>query len=172
MTAPLNQFVICLQFLRVEERELGSPYTGPEAQKKGPLFVKKVPTQEDQETTHPGKGGADPLCPPAAAFAAGEEASERTPTTTAPGPQETSLEKPQGKGSAKGLQVPQEEKSSATIFLTVPGPHSPGPIKSPRPVQGPAAPFVWPPHGLASSVASLNSLTSCFDLTSHNLRFE
>nr|KAF6474076.1 extended synaptotagmin 3 [Rousettus aegyptiacus] len=32
---------LVLRFLRVEEREMGSPYTGPEALKKGPLFIKK-----------------------------------------------------------------------------------------------------------------------------------
>ncbi|XP_054984225.1 extended synaptotagmin-3 [Sorex araneus] len=167
---------LVLRFLRVEERELGSPYTGPDAQKKGPLFIKKVPTQQGPEAAPSGQAQAGPPCPPTPAPAVSEEAPESTPTATAvpaQGHQETHPE-PKGKDSAKGTRAPQGEKrSSATIFLTVPGPHSPGPIKSPRPMPNPAFPFAWPPQRLAPSMASLSSLaSSCFDLTSDSLHLQ
>ncbi|EHB11221.1 Extended synaptotagmin-3 [Heterocephalus glaber] len=160
---------LVLRFLRVEERELGSPYTGPEALKKGPLFVKKVVTNHGPKAPLQGEGPADLLCPPDPASYT-MDASKSTLTTssasTNPVPQETILE-PKGKDSANGFSEPMgKKKSSTTIFLTVPGPHSPGPIKSPRPMKRLASPFVWPPKGLGPSISSLNSLaSSCFDLT-------
>ncbi|KFO32753.1 extended synaptotagmin-3 isoform X2 [Fukomys damarensis] len=160
---------LVLRFLQVEERELGSPYTGPEALKKGPLFIKKVVTNHGPNAPPQGEGPADLLCPPdPAAYAM--DASKSTLTTTSassnPVPRETSLE-PKGKDSANGFCEPMGKKrSSTTIFLTVPGPHSPGPIKSPRPMKRPASQFAWPPKGLGPSMTSLNSLaSSCFDLT-------
>ncbi|XP_055978067.1 extended synaptotagmin-3 [Sorex fumeus] len=161
---------LVLRFLRVEERELGSPYTGPDAQKKGPLFIKKVPTQQGPEAAHAG-----PPCPPTPAPAVSEEAPESTPAATATpvqGPPETHPE-PKGKDSAKGTRAPQGEKRNSAVFLTVPGPHSPGPIKSPRPLPNPAFPFAWPAQRQAPSMASLSSLaSSCFDLTSDSLHLQ
>ncbi|XP_037381792.1 extended synaptotagmin-3 [Talpa occidentalis] len=169
---------LVLRFLRVEERELGTPYTGPEALKKGPLFVKKVATNQDPKAPPQGEGPADLPCPPGPTSDSKEASKDTTTTTSAttaatkPKPQETSPE-PKGKNSAKGFCEPMgEKKSSATIFLTVPGPHSPGPIKSPRPMTCPASPFAWPPKRLAPSMSSLNSLASCFDLTDISLNIE
>ncbi|XP_016006668.2 extended synaptotagmin-3 isoform X2 [Rousettus aegyptiacus] len=170
---------LVLRFLRVEEREMGSPYTGPEALKKGPLFIKKVATDQGPKAPPQGEGPADLPCPPDPASDT-KEASKSTTTTistattvTEPTPQETGPE-PKGKDSARGFCEPMgKKKSSATIFLTVPGPHSPGPIKSPRPMKCPASPFVWPPTRLAPSMSSLNSLaSSCFDLTDISLNIE
>ncbi|XP_023116296.2 extended synaptotagmin-3 isoform X5 [Felis catus] len=168
-----------LKFLRVEEREMGSPYTGPEALKKGPLFVKKVDTNEDPKAPSQGGGPENLSCPPDPVSDT-KEASKSTMTTTSattvatePTPQETGPE-PKGKDSAKGFCEPTgKKKSAATIFLTVPGPHSPGPIKSPRPMKCPVSPFAWPPKRLAPSMSSLNSLaSSCFDLTDISLNTE
>uniref|UniRef100_A0A9L0I4N5 Extended synaptotagmin 3 n=1 Tax=Equus asinus TaxID=9793 RepID=A0A9L0I4N5_EQUAS len=170
---------LVLRFLRVEERELGSPYTGHEALKKGPLFIKKVATNQGPKAPPQGEGPTDLPCPPDPASDT-KEASKCTTTTTSattaatePTPQETGPEA-KGKDSAKGFCEPKgEKKSSATIFLTVPGPHSPGPIKSPRPMKCPASPFAWPPKRLAPSMSSLNSLaSSCFDLTDISLNIE
>ncbi|MEJ1285691.1 extended synaptotagmin-like protein 3 [Cricetulus griseus] len=167
--------VICFQFLRVEERELGSPYTGPDAVKKGPLFIKKVATNQDHKTPSQGEGPADvtsasDLASDIKGASKSTDTSSATTKATEPEPQETGLE-PKGKDSAKGLCEPVGKKRiPATIFLTVPGPHSPGPIKSPRPMSRPAFPFVWPPTRLAPSMSSLNSLaSSCFDLTDVSL---
>ncbi|XP_058408247.1 extended synaptotagmin-3 isoform X4 [Diceros bicornis minor] len=167
-----------LKFLRVEERELGSPYTGHEALKKGPLFIKKVATNQGPKAPPQGEGPTDLPCPPDPASDI-KEASKSTTTTTSattaatePMPQETGPE-PKGKDSAKGFCEPMGEKSSATSFLTVPGSHSPGPIKSPRPMKCPASLFAWPPKRLAPSMSSLNSLaSSCFDLTDISLNTE
>ncbi|VFV41891.1 extended synaptotagmin-3 [Lynx pardinus] len=168
-----------LKFLRVEEREMGSPYTGPEALKKGPLFVKKVDTNQDPKAPSQGGGSENLPCPPDPVSDT-KEASKSTMTTTSattvatePTPQETGPE-PKGKDSAKGFCEPTgKKKSAATIFLTVPGPHSPGPIKSPRPMKCPVSPFAWPPKRLAPSMSSLNSLaSSCFDLTDISLNTE
>ncbi|XP_029409590.1 extended synaptotagmin-3 isoform X2 [Nannospalax galili] len=169
---------LVLRFLRVEERELGSPYTGPDALKKGPLFIKKVATNQDPKAP-PQEDLVDlPCAPGPASDTKGAAVStytttSATTTATKPEPQETGPE-PKGKDSAKGLCEPTgKKKNPATIFLTVPGPHSPGPIKSPRPMKGPASPFVWPPTGLAPSMSSLNSLvSSCFDLTDVSLNTE
>ncbi|XP_075403974.1 extended synaptotagmin-3 [Tenrec ecaudatus] len=169
---------LVLRFLRIEERELGSPYTGSEALKKGPLFVKKVATNHDPRAPPQEEAPEDVPCPPDPASDT-TEISESTLTTasvptTAPEPmcQETAP-KPKGKDSAGGFCEPtREKKSSTTIFLTVPGAHSPGPIKSPRPRKCPASPFAWPSSGLAPSMSSLNSLGSCFDLTEISLNIE
>ncbi|XP_030740660.1 extended synaptotagmin-3 [Echinops telfairi] len=169
---------LVLRFLRIEERELGSPYTGSEALKKGPLFVKKVATSHDPRAPPQGEAPEEVSCPPDPASDT-KETSESTLTitsvpTAAPEPmhQETAP-KPKGKDSARGFCEPaREKKSSTTIFLTVPGAHSPGPIKSPRPRKCPASPFAWPPSGLAPSMSSLNSLGSCFDLTEISLNIE
>ncbi|XP_004381497.1 extended synaptotagmin-3 [Trichechus manatus latirostris] len=170
---------LVLRFLHVEERELGSPYTGPEALKKGPLFIKKVATNHDAKALPQGEGTEDMPCSPDPASDT-KGTSESTTTTTSattavtePTPQETGP-KPKGKDSAKGFCEPmREKKSSATIFLTVPGPHSPGPMKSPRPMKCPASPFACLPTGLAPSMSSLNSLaSSCFDLTDISLNTE
>ncbi|XP_019293215.2 extended synaptotagmin-3 isoform X1 [Panthera pardus] len=170
---------LVLRFLRVEEREMGSPYTGPEALKKGPLFVKKVDTNQDPKAPSQGGGPENLPCPPDPVSDT-KEVSKSTMTTTSattvatePTPQETGPE-PKGKDSAKGFCEPTgKKKSAATIFLTVPGPHSPGPIKSPRPMKCPVSPFAWPPKRLAPSMSSLNSLaSSCFDLTDISLNTE
>nr|XP_035948027.1 extended synaptotagmin-3 isoform X1 [Halichoerus grypus] len=170
---------LVLRFLRVEEREMGSPYTGPEALKKGPLFIKKVDTNQDPKAPTQGECPANLPCPPDPASDT-KETSKSTMTTTRativatePTPQETGPE-PKGKDGAKGFCEPLgKKKSSATIFLTVPGPHSPGPIKSPRPMKCPASPLAWPPKRLAPSMSSLNSLaSSCFDLTDISLNIE
>uniref|UniRef100_A0A8C5KPD3 Extended synaptotagmin-3 n=1 Tax=Jaculus jaculus TaxID=51337 RepID=A0A8C5KPD3_JACJA len=167
---------LVLRFLRVEERELGSPYTGPDALKKGPLVIKKVATNQAPKAPPQGIDPLDLPCPPDSASATKGTSTNTDITTstataaTQPEPQETCPE-PKGKDSAKGLCEPMGKKSSTITFLTVPGPHSPGPIKSPRPMKCPASPFVWPPTRLAPSMSSLNSLaSSCFDLadTSHN----
>ncbi|XP_036760162.2 extended synaptotagmin-3 isoform X12 [Manis pentadactyla] len=170
---------LVLRFLRVEEREMGSPYTGSEALKKGPLFIKKVDINQGSKAPHQGEGPADlpgPL-PPASdtkdASRSATTATNATTVATKPIPQEAGPE-PKGKDSAKGFCEPVVEKrSSSTVFLTVPGLHSPGPIKSPRPVKCPASPFAWPPKRLAPSMSSLNSLaSSCFDLTDTSLNNE
>lgn len=159
--------LICLQFLRMEERESGSPHTGPEALKKGPLFVKKV--EAEHSPTAPWQEGG-PARPPQALAPAppGTKHVPRIPTATSNSSAAATPPVPRGpagKDGARGVSGPTGEKSSATTFLTVPGPHSPGPIKSPRPTERPASPFVWPPKRLAPSVASLSSLaSSCFDL--------
>ncbi|XP_063105140.1 extended synaptotagmin-3 isoform X4 [Cavia porcellus] len=158
---------LVLRFLCIEERELGSPYTGPKALKKGPLFIKKVATNHGPKDPPQGEGPAELPCPLAPASDTTDACKSTLTTTTVANPvtQETGPD-PKGKDSAKGFCEPAGKKSSATIFLTVPGPHSPGPIKSPRPIKGPASPFVWPPKGLLPSMSSLNSLaSSCFDLT-------
>ncbi|KAK2507252.1 hypothetical protein MC885_008462 [Smutsia gigantea] len=170
---------LVLRFLRVEEREMGSPYTGSEALKKGPLFIKKVDIKQDSEAPHQGEGPADlPGPPPPASDAKDASRSAMTATNattvaTKPAPQEAGPE-PKGTDSARGFCEPVAEKrSSATVFLTVPGLHSPGPIKSPRPVKCPASPLAWPPKRLAPSMSSLNSLaSSCFDLTDISLNNE
>uniref|UniRef100_A0A8D1NFI9 Extended synaptotagmin-3 n=1 Tax=Sus scrofa TaxID=9823 RepID=A0A8D1NFI9_PIG len=169
---------LVLRFLRMEERELRSPYTGPEALKKGPLFVKKMATNQDPRAP-PQEGPADLPCPSDPASDTKQASKSTTATTAAttaatkPTPQEMGPE-PKGKDSARGFCEPMgEKKSLATIFLTVPGPHSPGPIKSPRPMKCPASPFAWPPQRLAPSMSSLNSLaSSCFDLTDSSLNIE
>uniref|UniRef100_A0A8C0TSU8 Extended synaptotagmin 3 n=2 Tax=Canis lupus familiaris TaxID=9615 RepID=A0A8C0TSU8_CANLF len=170
---------LVLRFLRVEEREMGSPYTGPEALKKGPLFIKKVDTNQNPKAPTQGECPANLPCPPDPASDT-KEASKSTTTTTSativatePTPQDTGPE-PKGKDSARGFCEPMgKKKSSATIFLTVPGPHSPGPIKSPRPMKCPASPLAWPPKRLAPSMSSLNSLaSSCFDLTEISFNIE
>lgn len=158
---------------------MGSPYTGPEALKKGPLFIKKVDTNQGPKAPPQGEGPADLPCPPDSASDT-KEASKSTTTATSattaacePTPHEPGPE-PKGKDSAKGFCKPTgEKKSSDTNFLTVPGSHSPGPIKSPRPMKCPASPFVWPPARLAPRFSSLNSLaSSCFDLTDVSLDTE
>ncbi|XP_034517823.1 extended synaptotagmin-3 isoform X3 [Ailuropoda melanoleuca] len=168
-----------VKFLRVEEREMGSPYTGPEALKKGPLFIKKVDTNQDPKVPSQGECPANFPSPPDPASDT-KETSKSTMTTTSativatePMPHETGPE-PKGKNSATGFCEPLgKKKSSATIFLTVPGPHSPGPIKSPRPMKCPASPLAWPPKRLAPSMSSLNSLaSSCSDLTDISLNIE
>ncbi|XP_032343588.1 extended synaptotagmin-3 isoform X2 [Camelus ferus] len=170
---------LVLRFLHVEERERGSPYTGPEALKKGPLFIKKVAANQGPRAPPQGESPADLPRPPDPVSDT-KEASKSTTTTpsattaaTKPTPQEMGPE-PKGKDSARGVCAPVgEKKSMATIFLTVPGPHSPGPIKSPRPMKCPASPFAWPPKRLAPSMSSLNSLaSSCFDLTDISLNIE
>lgn len=162
----INNPVICLQFLHLEERELGSPYTGPEALKKGPLFIKKVTANQDPRAPPQGEGLTDPD-PASEIKQAAKNTTSATITATKPMLEETGPE-PKGKDSA-----PMGKKSLATIYLAVPGPHSPGPIKSPRPMKCPASPFAWPPKGLAPSMSSLNSLaSSCFDLTDISLNIE
>ncbi|XP_045713080.1 extended synaptotagmin-3 [Phyllostomus hastatus] len=170
---------LVLRFLRVEEREMGSPYTGPEALKKGPLFIKKVATDQDPKAPPQEEGPVDLPCPPDPASDP-KEASKSTTTgtgatnaATEPTPQEAGPE-PKGKDNAKGFCEPMGEKKTApAIFLTVPGPHSPGPIKSPRPMKYPVSPFACPPTRLAPSMSSLSSLAnSCFDLTDISLSIE
>ncbi|XP_003931019.1 extended synaptotagmin-3 isoform X2 [Saimiri boliviensis] len=173
---------LVLRFLRVEERELGSPYTGPEALKKGPLLIKKVATNPGPKASPQDEGPTDLPCPPDSASETKDTTKITTTTTSAttaatvatePTPQETGPE-PKGKDSAKRFCEPMgQKKSSTTIFLTVPGPHSPGPIKSPRPMKCPSSPFPWPPKRLAPSMSSLNSLaSSCFDLADISLNIE
>uniref|UniRef100_A0A2I2YKT3 Extended synaptotagmin-3 n=1 Tax=Gorilla gorilla gorilla TaxID=9595 RepID=A0A2I2YKT3_GORGO len=170
---------LVLRFLQVEERELGSPYTGPEALKKGPLLIKKVATNQGPKAQPQEEGPTDLPCPPDPASDTKDASRSTTATTSAttvatePTSQETGPE-PKGKDSAKRFCEPiGEKKSPATIFLTVPGPHSPGPIKSPRPMKCPASPFAWPPKRLAPSMSSLNSLaSSCFDLADISLNIE
>uniref|UniRef100_A0A8C0A3F2 Extended synaptotagmin-3 n=1 Tax=Bos mutus grunniens TaxID=30521 RepID=A0A8C0A3F2_BOSMU len=157
---------LVLRFLHLEERELGSPYTGPEALKKGPLFIKKVTANQDPRAPPQGEGLTDPD-PASEIKRATKNTTSATITATKPMLEETGPE-PKGKDSA-----PMGKKSLATIYLAVPGPHSPGPIKSPRPMKCPASPFTWPPKGLAPSMSSLNSLaSSCFDLTDISLNIE
>nr|XP_036847740.1 extended synaptotagmin-3 isoform X7 [Manis javanica] len=170
---------LVLRFLRVEEREMGSPYTGPEALKKGPLFIKKVDINQGSKAPHQGEGPTDfPGPPPPAsdtkdASRSATTATNATTVATKPTPQEAGPE-PKGKDSAKRFCEPVAEKrSSSTVFLTVPGLHSPGPIQSPRPVKCPVSPFAWPPKRLTPSMSSLNSLaSSCFDLTDTSLNNE
>lgn len=170
---PINNFVVCLQFLRVGERELGSPYTGPDALKKGPLFVKKVDTNQGCKapTLKEDLTDVTSILNPASYIKGASKSTDNISVATKapepkPEPQETGLE-PKGKDGATGLcESLGRKKNPATTFLTVPGPHSPGPIKSPRPMSRPAFPFAWPLTRVAPSMSSLNSLaSSCFDLT-------
>eukprot|EP00070_Physeter_catodon_P038292 XP_028345186.1 extended synaptotagmin-3 isoform X4 [Physeter catodon] len=168
-----------LKFLHLEERELGSPYTGPEAVKKGPLLIKKVATNQGPRVPPQGEGPADLPCPPDPASDIKQASKSTTATTSAttaatkPSLQEVGPE-PKGKDRARGFCAPMgEKKSVSTIFLAVPGPHCPGPIKSPRPMKCPASLFAWPPKRPAPSMSSLNSLaSSCFDLTDISLNTE
>ncbi|XP_054942920.1 extended synaptotagmin-3 isoform X4 [Physeter macrocephalus] len=170
---------LVLRFLHLEERELGSPYTGPEAVKKGPLLIKKVATNQGPRVPPQGEGPADLPCPPDPASDIKQASKSTTATTSAttaatkPSLQEVGPE-PKGKDRARGFCAPMgEKKSVSTIFLAVPGPHCPGPIKSPRPMKCPASLFAWPPKRPAPSMSSLNSLaSSCFDLTDISLNTE
>ncbi|XP_053454878.1 extended synaptotagmin-3 isoform X2 [Nycticebus coucang] len=89
---------LVLRFLCVEERELGSPYTGPEALKKGPLFIKKVATNQGSKASPQGEDSADVPCPPEPASDTTEASKSATDTTSAttaatkPTPQETGPE--------------------------------------------------------------------------------
>lgn len=171
---------LVLRFLRVEGRELGSPYTGPDALKKGPLFIKKVATNQGCKAPPLNEGLADVTSTSnPASYIKGASKSidnisaattdpEPMPEPQGPGPE------PKGKDSARGLcESPGKKKNPATTFLTVPGLHSPGPIKSPRPMSRPAFPFAWPLTRVAPSMSSLNSLaSSCFDLTDVSLNTE
>ncbi|XP_067593799.1 extended synaptotagmin-3 isoform X3 [Pseudorca crassidens] len=166
-----------LKFLHLEERELGSPYTGPEALKKGPLLIKKAATNQGSRAPPQGEGPADLPCPPDPASDIKQASKSTTATTSAtiaatkPSLQEMGPE-PKGKDRARGFCAPKGEKTSvSTIFLAVPGPHSPGPIKSP--MKCPSSLFAQPPKRLAPSMSSLNSLaSSCFDLTDVSLNTE
>ncbi|XP_019789791.1 extended synaptotagmin-3 isoform X2 [Tursiops truncatus] len=168
---------LVLRFLHLEERELGSPYTGPEALKKGPLLIKKVATNQGSRAPPQGEGPADLPCPPDPASDIKQASKSTTATTSAtiaatkPSLQEMGPE-PKGKDRARGFCAPKGEKTSvSTIFLAVPGPHSPGPIKSP--MKCPSSLFAQPPKRLAPSMSSLNSLaSSCFDLTDVSLNTE
>ncbi|XP_061050589.1 extended synaptotagmin-3 isoform X3 [Eubalaena glacialis] len=170
---------LVLRFLHLEERELGSPYTGPEALKKGPLLIKKAATNQGPRAPPQGEGPADLPCPPDPASDIKQASKSTTATTSAttaatkPTLQEMGPE-PKGKDRARGFCAPMgKKKSVSTIFLAVPGPHCPGPVKSPRPMKCPASLFAWPPKRLASSMSSLNSLaSSCFDLTDLSLNTE
>uniref|UniRef100_A0A8C9CA87 Extended synaptotagmin-3 n=1 Tax=Phocoena sinus TaxID=42100 RepID=A0A8C9CA87_PHOSS len=170
---------LVLRFLRLEERELGSPYTGPEALKKGPLLIKKVATNQGSRAQPRGEGPAGLPCPPDPASDIKQVSKSTTATTSAtiaatkPSLQEMGPE-PKGKDRARGFCASKGEKTSvSTIFLAVPGPHSPGPIKSPRPMKCPSSLFAQPPKRLAPSMSSLNSLaSSCFDLTDVSLNTE
>lgn len=159
---------------------MGSPYTGPDALKKGPLFVKKVATNQGCKAPplKEGLGDGTNTSDPASYLKGISKSTDNISVATTapepkPEPQETGLE-PKGKDSAKGLcESPEKKKIPATTFLTVPGPHSPGPIKSPRPMSRPAFPFAWPLTRVAPSMSSLNSLaSSCFDLTDVSLHTE
>ncbi|XP_036706298.1 extended synaptotagmin-3 isoform X6 [Balaenoptera musculus] len=164
-----------MEFLHLEERELGSPYTGPEALKKGPLLIKKAATNQGPRAPPQGKGPADLPCPrdPVSDIKQASKSTTATTSATKPTLQEMGPE-PKGKDRARGFCAPMgEKKSVSTIFLAVPGPHCPGPVKSPRPMKCPASLFAWPPKRLASSMSSLNSLaSSCFDLTDVSLNTE
>ncbi|XP_026947429.1 extended synaptotagmin-3 isoform X3 [Sagmatias obliquidens] len=168
---------LVLRFLHLEERELGSPYTGPEALKKGPLLIKKAATNQGSRAPPQGEGPADLPCPPDPASDIKQASKSTTATTSAtiaatkPSLQEMGPE-PKGKDRARGFCAPKGEKTSvSTIFLAVPGPHSPGPIKSP--MKCPSSLFAQPPKRLAPSMSSLNSLaSSCFDLTDVSLNTE
>ncbi|XP_022438300.1 extended synaptotagmin-3 isoform X3 [Delphinapterus leucas] len=170
---------LVLRFLHLEERELGSPYTGPEALKKGPLLIKKVATNQGSRAPPQGEGPADLPCPPDPASDIKQASKSTTATTSAtiaatkPSLQQMGPE-PKGKDRARGFCASKEEKTSvSTIFLAVPGPHSPGPIKSPRAMKCPSSLFAQPPKRLAPSMSSLNSLaSSCFDLTDVSLNTE
>ncbi|XP_029071146.1 extended synaptotagmin-3 [Monodon monoceros] len=170
---------LVLRFLRLEERELGSPYTGPEALKKGPLLIKKVATNQGSRAPPRGEGPADLPCPPDPASDIKQASKSTTATTSAtiaatkPSLQQMGPE-PKGKDRARGFCASKGEKTSvSTIFLAVPGPHSPGPIKSPRAMKCPSSLFAQPPKRLAPSMSSLNSLaSSCFDLTDVSLNTE
>ena len=124
----INNLLICHQFLRVEGRELGSPYTGPDALKKGPLFIKKVATNQGCKAPPLNEGLADVTSTSnPASYIKGASKSidnisaattdpEPMPEPQGPGPE------PKGKDSARGLcESPGKKKNPATTFLTVPG---------------------------------------------------
>ncbi|XP_066889803.1 extended synaptotagmin-3 isoform X4 [Kogia breviceps] len=167
------------KFLHLEERELGSPCTGPEALKKGPLLIKKVATNQGPRVPPQGEGPADLPCPPDPASDIKQASKSTTATTSAttaatkPSLQEMGPE-PKGKDRARGFCAPMgEKKSVSTIFLAVPGPHCLGHIKSPGPMKRPASLFTWLPKRPAPSMSSLSSLaSSCFDLTDISLNTE
>ncbi|KAM4821249.1 extended synaptotagmin-3 [Thomomys bottae] len=150
---------LVLRFLRVEEREPGSPDTGPDALKKGPPCARKVAPTPCPTAPHQKEGRADEprLADPASVT---KGAPQNLTTAREPVPQQAGPE-PTGKDSTRRPCGSTGEKSTAPIFLTVPGPHSPGPIKSPRPPRRSTSPLAWldPSMSLLTSLAS-----SSFDL--------
>ncbi|XP_059955602.1 extended synaptotagmin-3 isoform X2 [Mesoplodon densirostris] len=165
---------LVLRLLHLEERELGSPYTGPEALKKGPLLIKGATNQGPRAPAQGEGPAALPRPPdPASASESSTATTRATIAATKPSLQEMGPE-PKGKDRARGFCAPTgEKKSVSTTFLAAPGPPCPGPIKSPRPTKCPASLFAWPPKRPAPSVSSLNSrASSCFDLTDDSLSTE
>ncbi|XP_042521687.1 extended synaptotagmin-3 [Dipodomys spectabilis] len=152
---------LVLRFLRPEPREPWSPREGPDA------------PEEAAAAPRPAAEHADALCPPRPAAG--------TPPHPGPAADGTSpRSSPVAKGSpphpgpaAKGSPphpgpacAPAGRKGAGLVLLAVPGPHSPGPIKSPRP-EARAPPWPGPlASSLGSSLGSLASslASSRFDL--------
>ncbi|XP_051841585.1 extended synaptotagmin-3 [Antechinus flavipes] len=161
---------LVLRFLHMEDREPGTPYTGPEVLKKGPVFIKRPEVNQESKTPSQEHDSTLPLQSQTSGTSDTEQANKNTSATLIP--QEKGSE-PKGKGSDSRPQEQMGIKSTTTMFLTVPGSHSPGPIKSPRPMKCHATPFSWPHKKMSPSMSSLNSMaSSCFDMTGSSLTID
>ncbi|XP_027700977.1 extended synaptotagmin-3 [Vombatus ursinus] len=157
----------CARFLHMEDREPGTPYTGPEVLKKGPMFIKRSEINQEPKAPSQEHDSTLPLQSQTSRTCDTNQAYKNTPTKLIP--QEKGPEF-KGKGSESGPPEQMGNKSTTTMFLTVPGSHSPGPIKSPRPMKGHVTPFSWPHKKMSPSLSSLNSMaSSCFDVTGSSL---
>ncbi|XP_038608258.1 extended synaptotagmin-3 [Tachyglossus aculeatus] len=138
---------LVLRVLQTEEGESGSPSTGPEAPKEGPVLLKGSGVCRDP------KGRA---CPP-----------REPPAPAPPAPTVPAAKGAQRPGEAEAVG-PADEPGPRTQprFLAVPRPSQP--LQSPRPLRPPGtarAPRPAPP-----SLGSLGSLaSSCFELSDDNL---
>uniref|UniRef100_A0A6I8NGS0 Extended synaptotagmin-3 n=1 Tax=Ornithorhynchus anatinus TaxID=9258 RepID=A0A6I8NGS0_ORNAN len=131
---------LVVRLLQTEEREPGSPYTGPEALKEGPVPLEGSGGGRDPED----RARPPPETP--AAPAAAEEA-RRPSREAAAGP---------------------ADQSPPPRFLAVPCP--PRPLKSPRPPRPPGAPPAGAPLPSDPGLGSLGSLgSSCFELSDGDL---
>ncbi|XP_044522614.1 extended synaptotagmin-3 [Gracilinanus agilis] len=161
---------LVLRFLHMEDREPGTPYTGPEVLKKGPMFVKRTEIKQEVKTPTQEHDSTLPLQSQTSGTSDAQPTDKTTSVKLIP------LEKgpePKAQGSDSSPQEQVENKSKRTMFLTVPGSHSPGPIKSPRPMKSHATPFSWPHKKMSPSLSSLSSVaSSCFDMTENSLAFE
>ncbi|XP_074070967.1 extended synaptotagmin-3 isoform X2 [Macrotis lagotis] len=155
------------KFLHAEDREPGTPYTGPEVLKKGPVFIKRA--ESNQEPTAPSQEHDSilPFQSQNSETSDTKQANKNISVKLIPQMKDSEIK---GKESDSGPQDQRGNKSTTTMFLTVPGSHSPGPIKSPRPMKCHASPFSWPHKKMSPSMSSLSSMaSSCFDMTENSL---
>ncbi|XP_043853610.1 extended synaptotagmin-3 [Dromiciops gliroides] len=158
---------VVLRFLHVEDREPGTPYTGPEVLKKGPVFIKRSEVNKESQSPSQEHESTLPLQSQTSENSNTKQANTNPSAKLIP---QEKVSESKGKDSDSGPQEQMGNKSRTTMFLTVPGPHSPGPIKSPRPMKHHATPFSWPHKKMSPSLSSLNSMaSSCFDMTGSSL---